>query len=471
MTKKTKIIIAAAVCAAIGIGGGAIALLYNKPQEEHCENFIEDNVEGDLQTEFNGPDNMPSMNTQNGQVIAGESGWYCMPMQSEDYHNLIVYTDAVTRVQTPLCSRVECTHDTKYCVANNSQFYGKPYTYYDGALYGLAADAKTAPGGTPKDGQMLYYGDRGALCLMRYSPDGTTLTKLCNLQDALEGSIEHATIEKAEIIGHRGGLWIAVEFATYYGEYRTEYEEKLPGAVLISESYRGYSLLHYDIAKDKLTMVIDNPIGAGSGYFTVPTHLCGVGDYVYFLKANTDVADPYDPYAIYRVDIRTGAVEKVVSGAFVSYAVTGDKLVYLKSETGWLNPDNLQTVPCVLDLNTGKTQLLLADGSHYYDDIQCTEEYVLLRRCDGNPQITVFDWDGKLQCIMDNPDSTLLDLAVCGDRLYGTEPLTDIEGRMYYTSLSEAFAAFQSGEEPKWVLAYDGLQIYRTYKRQYNIYK
>ncbi len=480
MTKKTKIIITAAVlltgclCGCTpdtdSIGTSQSGNVSSSGDTAAAPIFkeIEDNVEGDLQTKFGGSDNIPSMSTQCGQIVAGESGWYCMPLriyEKRQKSNLIVYTDETTGQHTPLCSRPECTHDTEYCTANNSQFYGMPYTCYDGFLYGLASDRYTSECNPSQDGEMVYATDRGDICLMRYAPDGTELNVLCKLQDAMHESIDNACIRHAEIIGHRGGLWISVEFDTAYGTYHiSPREDGVITYVETSKTFTGYALLHYDIGKGKLTSILETPMTNATQAFVPPAALRGVGDYVYFGKPDNFWEDPYSGSQIYRVNIRTGAVEEVTDYAFSAYAAAGDRLIYLTCENGAYDAKKQNTIPHIIDLNTGEERAFLADKTQFFTDVQCTADYIVLTKAappaaDAVPQIEIYDWEGNLLAAKKLPCAGNAYLAIQGDRLYGLYNDREAKGSLYYLSI----AALLADNTVEWTIAYDVFALSQEY--------
>ncbi len=513
---KKIIAVALSACAVLGISVGAATLLHRDDdplqgqssmtsQQGNTDNntdspfqFVADHVKGDLQTKFNGPDHVSSMTVAfneygmgggAGQIMAAESGWYCTPLYRDGTGNLAVYVDEATGQHTPLCSRPECTHDSEYCEANNSQFYGVPYCYYDGYLYGVAADQNTSSYEDPAVGEMVYPNDRGDICLMRYAPDGMELTKLCKLQDALTESIDYAGIYTAEIIGHKGALWISVEFGRTFGPYE-ENEVTMPNGetvtfsgVATTEFGTGYALFHYDIAKDKLTTVIEVPMVTQTDNsfspFSSPTHLCASGDYVYFRKEQGDWADPYNGDLLFRVDIRTGAIEELANGVFTAFALSSDKLVYLTYSGGWYNETERNTIPCILDLQTGEETLMFEDESIHYTDVQCTAEYIILTKKSLLAEIEIYDWEGKLVATLDQPrepsvytndqgeESTEVDknciasIGVSGDRLYAC--CTGAYGGqdLYYASLSEVIA----NGTVEWKTAYVGIELQKAYEK------
>lgn len=497
--KMTAAVLSA--CAVFGIIAGTFALLNrgNDPNfhesnpSEHGNStssgstespfkFVADNVQGDLQTKFEGPENVPSMTVSysqlyqsdgDGQLLATESGWYCSPLYSGGC-GMTIYVDEATGQHTPLCSRPECTHDTEYCEANNSQFFGIPYTYYDGYLYGVASDQSTSSFGNPVVGETVYATDRGDICLMRYAPDGTELTKLCKLQDALQESIDHTGIVSAEIIGHKGALWISVQFDLQYGimeshEYTDPFTGELETTTVahITEYSTAYALFHYDIARDTLTAVIEVPLTKSQTPFSAPTHLCASGDYLYFRKTNCNWADPYNGDLIYRVNIRTGAMEEVANAAYTTFALSSTKLVYMTYADGYYDADKRNIVPCILDLQTGEEKLLFEDTDVFYTDVQCTAEYIILTKNSPLAEIEIYDWQGNLLATLKQPTQEfpgelgmevlpefVASIAINGDRLYG-----QCFHGLYYLSLSEAIAAGTA----KWNTAYDAFALQDAY--------
>ncbi|MBE6846880.1 MAG: hypothetical protein E7503_01950 [Ruminococcus sp.] len=459
------------VCAAVGVIVGGIALLGGKEdpllpqtslsgQTSQSGNeasgtdtgkspfaFVEDHVEGDLQTKFEGPDDVPSLTIARGtntsrkyaaaKLLEGPSGWYCMPFASPQYSsfdegNLIVYTDAASGADTPLCARPECTHDNEYCTANNSKYAGVPSVYYDGYLYGICADTDKIEVKAPEDGETWFSSDRGDIVLVRYAPDGTELTGLCSLIDAAPDSLQHASFADVEIIGHRGALWIAAKFELTYGVFNDSWG----GYTEISENRRGYGLFHYDLDSGKLTPVIYCGLSEELTEATTPYRLSGYGDYVYFQKSNTDWADPYNGDYIYRVDIRTGAVEKVTDQAIAGYGMGGGKLIYLRNYNASTRGEHLQ--PWVIDLATGEQRMFLGEED-YMVNVQCSDDYVILTvesdSRDGETRI--YNWQGELLSVIEPPPKQV-SYAISGDRLYGWNYDWGTASDLYYTPLYTA---------------------------------
>ncbi len=365
---------------------------------------VADNVEGDLQTKFNGAEDIPSMAALHGMAMPAENGWY--------YDNgAVCYRDNATGESVFLCARPECTHDTEYCVAANSRYKGKPLTYYNGYLYGISGDTTKVNDDDNTDTTFWEPG-YGDILLMQYAPDGTALDKLVSLQDALPDAPDsHVFASGAEIIGHKGALWISIRLQRdYYIQ-----SERI--------TFGGYALFHYDLTKDKLTMVCYFPLTEGANP-SMPSCLQGIGEYVYFAKTNQDWLDPLNGDDVYRVNIRTGEIEAVLAnGHCGSYSTNGKKLVYPKLLS--TDNDGARIRAMLLDLETGEDKAFLPTDVNIRA-IQCTQEYVIIVPADTPECLQLYDFEGNLLQTLPaldtaplNPHANnLLKTAVNGNTIY-----------------------------------------------------
>ncbi len=391
MTKKTKIIITAAALLTGCLCGCAPDTDSNGTSQSgnvsssgdaaapSLFKTVADNVKGDLQTKFEGSDNIPSLTPMQHCALEAESGWYYNVKGSTHYW------DKATNQNVLLCARPECTHNTEYCTASNSRYPGDAKVYYDGYLYGLSGNTEQAK----KDGQPMLPQGEGDILLMRYAPDGTTLDKLLSLKDTLPEMHETCVYYLGSIIGHKGALWISlgVSYIHYSPIEDNQYSET---------EYCGYSLLHYDLSADKLTTVYSFPLTADASP-SPPTAMQAVGDYVYFSKDNKDWGDPLNGGAVYRVHIRTGAIEEVLSDLSTdvevgAYAVNGRQLVYSKAFY-----ENGKSVPkaMLLNLETGESKLLLPEDLSIAN-LTCTEDAVVIVP-KGTPELLqIYDFEGNL---------------------------------------------------------------------------
>ncbi len=456
MTKKAKIIIAAVVCAVIGITAGAIAWAGRKTPAPYTPvtpfATVGDHVEGDLQTKFEGADNIAAMTVYCDSIMEAENGWYFQGGRWDSIANKqypqTYYYDAAAGESTILCPKPECTHDTEYCVGGNSRYCGAAQVYYGQQLYGLCEDTSKAPSQEGIDKVKGYYKASGDMVLVRYAPDGTELQRLVSLQDAIPDSIAELTLLESEMIAHRGALWISVQFTRQYGmnEYRETGDPDYPimDFWTVDPFEVGYGLFHYDIASGKITAVIyESPKEDYEP--TAPFQLRGMGDYVYFMKSQTDWADPYNGDRIYRVDIHTGAIEDVAHKAFWSYGVTENTLYYMK-QVGYQNAQAQCAVYC-LDLTTGESKPFTDDADIVYH-VACCRDYVFVIHRDGW-DIEVYDHAGNLLQTIEQPrrkaveesgeafcEYDLTYPAVSSDQLYATRKFAD--GETYCTSLADA---------------------------------
>ena len=275
----------------------------------------------------------------------------------------VCFHDDASGEDVVLCARPECTHNTEYCVAQNSRYLGAPGVYYEGRLYGVSTDAASAEEES-QDPNIRYSVGSGTPVLMRYAPDGTALDKLADLSEGVPDALDHTTLHSVEIIGHKGALWIKM---LLYREYSVRVGEN--SAKTTYES--GHVLLHYDIEKDKLTTILYDPLRENN-YTSLPSQLQGAGDYVYFRKESGTLKDPLDGNNIYRIHIQTGVVEKVAENVRCSYAVQGERLVYLKKFSK--NSDHL--VAWLKDLRTGEEIPLQTKETDYADGVCFAGEYI-----------------------------------------------------------------------------------------------
>lgn len=401
-----------------------------------------DNVEGDLQTKSDGAEDTPTLLTQGKRIMQAESGWYYVKRAYTDSGSYIriYYHDAATGEDVALCAKPDCTHNNEYCTAQNSKYQGMPCIYYEGYLYGISGDDYTDEPLKHEPGPVAFT-DCGDIALIRYAPDGTELSKMVSLQDAVPESLENVAPETVSIIGHRGALWISVGFRRTIEEFhRDEVDGKPLEYYSGIENQGGYGLFHYDIESEKLTAVYYQPL-KDKFYCSTPYQMQGVGDYVYFKKSNVDWGDALNGDNVYRVDIRSGAIERVSKNVFEKYLVAGDKMLSLEEKQITNQP--VRYLPRVMDLATGESRLFLGDED-YVTDFTCTEDYVLLVGAAG---LSVYDWDGKL--LQENislpadaicEDGSLREMhpALAGDKLYLQTHKADYSSVTYVTGLSAA---------------------------------
>lgn len=396
---------------------------------------IKDLTEGDLQAEVWGASHIPSATAYNDSVMEGESGWYLVggewDVETHGYHQQMRYMDAATGEQTVLCVKPQCTHDTEYCTASNSRYPGVAQVYYEGFLYGLSTDTTKVPSWEHVDEEEGYYQAAGDILLMRYAPDGTTLEKLLSFEKAIPEPLDEVTLGAVEMIAHRGGLWISVIFVRercIRRAHETGMEEQPYSYYWESSQIEyGYGLFHYDIRNDKLTAVIyESPKEKYSP--TAPFQLRGMGDHVYFLKSNTDWADPYNGDRLYRVNIRTGELEKLREDVWAFYGLTEDSVVYLQKANTLKNTVVYDVY--IMDIATGQSRLFLEQGD-YVVGVQCTEDYVFAVKFNEFFDICIYDWNGDLLQTIEQPmkqpyleAGMPFDINACcypcisGDRLY-----------------------------------------------------
>ncbi len=454
MTKKAKIIGSiTAVCAVIGITAGAIAWAGRKNPATYTTESpfatVGDHVEGNLQTTFEGADNVAAMTVYRDSIIEAENGWYRPQSRWDSIANKMYpqtyYYDAATGESTILCPKPECTHDTEYCVGGNSRYRGSAQVYYGQQLYGFCEDTSKAPSQEGIDKIKGYYKASGDMVLVRYAPDGTELQRLVSLQDAIPDPIEELTPLENEMIAHRGALWISVKFTRQYGmnEYRETGDPNYPMMDFWTPALFevGYGLFHYDIASGKITAVIYE--APKENYEpTAPFQLRGMGDYVYFMKSQTDWDDPYNGDRIYRVNIHTGSIEDVAHEAHNHYGLTETTLYFMK-QVGYKDSQAQCAVYC-MDLATGDSKPFTDDTDIVYL-VACCEDYVFIIHKQVW-HIEIYDSAGNLLQQIEQPldeelGETLGELmvfypAVSGDKLYATRTFS--ESGTHCTSLSDA---------------------------------
>lgn len=387
-----------------------------------------DNVEGDLQSKFKGADDIPSLKSwRQNRIMKAESGWYYVrhvQMETGSYRR-IFYQDAATGEEVALCARPECTHNNEYCVAENTKYSGIPQTYYDGWLYGVSLDtSRDDP--EEQDPDKIWFSGGGAPVLVRYAPDGTELERLVDFADVFPENLDRTDIYDVEMVGHRGGLWIS---ALFERSYVIESDD----TALEHHAAQGYGLFHYDIASGKMTLVAHMPL-TKDAHPQIPHDLRGVGDYLYFRTANVDWQDPLNGDNVCRVNIRTGAVEKVVSGA-VQYAIGNERVLFL--EARYLSGDRTVYQVKQLELATGEESLFRGEDE-YAMSIQATDDYVFVCEVEPAYHVSVYDWAGTLLQTIGLPEHQQYDsrelgsVAAEGDTLYAA-----FDDAVYSTSLTD----------------------------------
>ncbi|MBR5363362.1 MAG: hypothetical protein IK134_08575 [Oscillospiraceae bacterium] len=268
------------------------------------------------------------------------------------YDNGLVYADLASGESVFVCAKPNCQHDgSEYCTATtkNYSILCDP-VWLDGYVYTLALDNR----------ELLKNPEnctKFPTVLLRYAPDGTEVTEAAQLY--LSANRYHA---EAELIAHRGQLWITVG----YGESH----ELMDANMLIfnQDNYGVWEMYCYEPEPKKLTTLLTSgEPQKGYGGYRAPqiggylhpagSDLKGVGNYVYFHKVTTDWRDPLKGAGVFRIDCRTGLTEQVVKLKTEKsrlYSVCGDCVYYSLACSNMYNGVSVdEEIIHAYDLKTG----------------------------------------------------------------------------------------------------------------------
>ena len=331
-------------------------------------------------------------------LCAAETGWYFTTYVDSGIP-VIYFTDRETGQIAPLCARPNCEHNgSEFCTASTRAYWNSGILYYDDYLYAAAIKYE-------------YSGDervKSKAVLLRYEPDGTGITELCDLTQKDCFGVSSAVI-------YRGYLWVAVSTQYNINEYwqhpDMDYSQNRSG---------GYEIYGYEMATGKTVKLFSAmPSPDEAICYESIKYLYPDGDYLY-------VATGWEPYsskkypeglnhALYRVSLLTGETEAIPELDEMvndSFSACGN-VIYCESGT----------TLCKFDITTKEITKSLK-GSKY-----CTDgEYVYALYYEEEKQdrdnittkckLPIYDINGNLIRTDDFGENYIEGVYVSEDKLY-----------------------------------------------------
>ncbi|MBQ8921584.1 MAG: hypothetical protein IJ060_05415 [Oscillospiraceae bacterium] len=430
---KLWLILAAAMLA---VGGGAAAGVAAMRKHQNEQNNMDDQIHEMLHltddktvTHILGNRGWGGLNEAK-DLCAVETGWYFTDLESDI--PVICFTDRETGQIAPLCVRPNCEHNgSEFCTASTRAYWNSGILCYDGYLY--AASQKYE-----------YSGDervKSKAVLLRYEPDGTGITELCDFTQKDCCNVSAAVI-------YRGYLWVAVSTS-----YNIEENWQHPNTDYYQNRSGGYEIYGYEMATGKTVKLLSAMASPDEAIFYESIrYLYPDGDYLY-------VATGYEPYSskkypeglnhcLYRVSLLTGETEafpELDEMRNDSFSACGD-VIYCENEAGTL---------CKFDITTKEITKLLPDMNDY-----CTDgEYVYAIKYEevtrGEDDITfkctvpIYDRNGNQAGTYDFDENYIDGVYVSEDKLYIYIRYADYPGYpgeyLHEIKCCDA-AAFRSGD-------------------------
>ena len=326
-------------------------------------------------------------------IVAADNGWF-FRNSIIDYDRMtdwgfprryfpLSYADRESGKTVTVCAKPNCLHDgNEYCTATTDRYAYSDLTMYDGYLY-----AVTTKYLKPEERRSFEYIDQNpteqnADCrqvLLRYAPDGTEITELCEFGTG-EGT-SRCTV-------HRGYVWCIVQIQNV-GE---QIENPITHSITTFAS-GGWQIQGYELATGKTVCIYDAVGKADINHINqTPQGLYASGDYLYY---NRNDGDWSGSYGLYRLSLITGEEEKIGAAhgmpqiSKTHALLTESKVVNGKETTEWILVD-LQTLE--------KKKIEPATGHIEIMDEQYLYSYNYADYNDPNGvdvTISVFDYDGK----------------------------------------------------------------------------
>ena len=419
-TRKSKILLVILAAALLAVGGTAAAVAYRahkRVQQDDLESKLtEEETPPDLENAVISPQLTDQQDRPDSHRYAEtDSGFFYLSQSTDyievtkdghtwhepEYHTGLKYCDLESGDTVFVCAKPNCLHDgSEFCTATtkNYEIASEP-VWLDGYVYLIALDKRELlknPEGCT----------RFPAVLLRYSPDGTEITEAAQLRLS-----EHQYAIGAEIIAHRGQLWISCSYEEYWNTYDANMQ-------LTSSETKGlWEMYCYEPESKKLTTLVSSGeaqkgyqtctiINGGSGSLNAPyaSDLKGIGDYVYFHKIKCDWRDPVKDAGIFHIDCRTGVITKdvkLVSNKSVLYQISGNLAYYTfdpKYNASFTASDACKI--CCYDMTDG-TETQLATMSELAKEVL--------------PDLTEEDWDNTYR---QNIFVHMQNLFVAGGKLY-----------------------------------------------------
>ena len=287
---------------------------------------------------------------------------YGNPTQEDRYPGLC-YTDFASGETVYLCAKAECLHDgSDFCVATNTAYELQKFVCYEDRLYAVALHRS---------------GDAVQTVLLEYQPDGTEMQEIAVLS-------ENGSAPFCEIFAHCGALWIGMTVETLLGKD----SNPLDGEITIREA--GYVLYHYEIAKKKLTAILQSSESYNSTT-TVFADFQADGDMVYFQLRDSDIGGLEK--GLYQINARSGVIRQMPQSASMmenGYTAANGKLCYIEKAAQPIENGVKVYALHILDPESGEeTVCSVPRGSELFTD----GTYFFI--ASGQKRLTALDPDGK----------------------------------------------------------------------------
>lgn len=355
--RMLALILAAAVLA---LGGTAAAVAYGvhrRVQQHDLESTLtEEQTPPDLENALIHPQLTDQQDEPECHGFAKTETGFFYHAGVEDYpldknnraaSRALWYYDEEEKQSVVVCAKPNCLHDgNEYCTATtqNYSICSEP-VYLDGYVYAAAQDRR----------EVIQNPENCTdfpTVLLRYAPDGTEVTEIAELMHS-----EYECSVNAEIIAHRGQLWIMTAYTQYIYSNDDNFE------MVTSEQRGAFSMFCYEPVPQKLTQLCTSgePI-KDYHQFTWQSGCSfkGYGDYVYFLKSDSDWRDPIKGAGVFCIDCRTGIIVQAAeakSGKCRSYTISGKHIYYLYVDSYYSETRDLI---CDYNMETGERREIAA---------------------------------------------------------------------------------------------------------------
>lgn len=311
-----------------------------EPQKENSEIIVSEQLkeipkfQGELDFAYNSGTDAQSDLGQYSKIAYTEDGYFKIIENDVGEHYIYVY-DKNLDLEVPLCSNINCEHNSAECDAFlGEEYLGTSIAYYEDAIYL-----------EKKEDNIIY--------LEKISKDGTLREKSCEVMKALtftvvnsDGSTSNSTVTQ-EIKIHRGYVY----YSTYY-----------PGC-------EEASLCRVKLDSDEKPEILYTLSENAPNIFRIKPY----GRYVLFQMGNFDKEGMYFKGKIYGYDTENGEITYFSTDGFREYCIWNNDLYYVNAEN--------YIVKC--DLETGEESI-------FYER---TMEDDISLKIFGNEEILVYDME------------------------------------------------------------------------------
>lgn len=322
--RQARIYLYILAAAILAIGGTAAGVAYSV-KHKTAENSLPEVplTEEELANAVIAPKLTDQQDTPDVHGLSMTDGGFFFSGQesAENYSgSAIRYYDEESGGTVYLCAKPNCLHDgSDFCTATTENYWLRSDpVYLDGYVYAVALDSREVRS-NPTDC------DEFPTVLLRYSADGTEITPVAQIH-----MNDQQYDMQANLIAHRGQLWITCAYSQYIFSYDSAME------VTDHQEYGGYEIFCYEPDAQKLTLLDDNgEFQKDYRPFQFPSfklaNMKGYGDYVYFFKQKADWRDKTKGSGVFRIDCRTGLITQVIdvpSEKGHYYTFSGNRILY-----------------------------------------------------------------------------------------------------------------------------------------------